>query len=103
MTIHREWQHGTTLGDSNGTCIGSGVTVSGDVVITGGGWAELIKHDYSNESSTDTTGNTAMLWVPLVAMWPIYHAGSNTTTLRLKFGVPPGARIRSHVLTVWED
>lgn len=102
MTIHREWGHTTTQGQDGGFAMSTGVGVSGNVALTGGGWAELVKQNNSNQNSTDTTGNTASSFAPLLASYPTYDPVGNITTLLCIFAVPPGVNARTHIMTVWE-
>jgi hypothetical protein len=101
MTIHREWQHSWAYPDAQGVAR-AGASVSGNVVLVAGGYAELILSDSSNENSTDTTGNTATDYFPIIGVWGQYESSTDLSHAVVAFKAQPYARIRAHIYLTWE-
>ena len=102
MTVDREWQHSVAI-----DTVGNGVAtdsyqITGDVVASGGGWAEPIDYNNDQASSTQTVpdsyGNARY---PLLAVYTTYDSGY--TYLHVAYAVPPGGRCRSHLFATWES
>lgn len=100
MTVSRVWEHSLTVTGANGVG-SSSVAVAGDHVLSGGGYAEAITYNNSNESSTETNGNSAYL--PLVASYGRYDSGNAQSVWMVHFLAPPNTRIRVHAFATWES
>lgn len=100
MTVNRQWQHTGTTTDSKGVAWVAGYAVSGDRHVSGGGYAEVVDSSNSNESSTETNGNSA--YCPMVGMYTEYDSGSGNTYLKVAFQASPNTRLRVHTFTTWE-
>jgi hypothetical protein len=105
MTVHREWVHALVLapfsvGSPPNVAWVQGSQVPGNVVVSGGGHAEYVNSDGSNESSTDTTGNTASL--PIAGIRTIYDAVGDYTSILVGFRCEVSTKVRAHVFTTWE-
>lgn len=99
MTVNRQWQHSLTVTGANG--IGSSsIAVSGDHVLSGGGYAEAVDSSNSNEGSTETNGNSAFL--PLVASYGRYDSGNSQSVWMVHFAAAPNTKIRIHAFATWE-
>lgn len=99
MTVHRDWQHSLTVANAAGVA-SSSIAVSGDLVLSGGGYAEAVDYQNSNESSTETNGNSAYL--PLVASYGRYDSGNAQSVWMVHFAAPPNTRVRIHAFATWE-
>lgn len=101
MTVHRQWQHNVAY-----DTVGNGVAtdsfeISGDVVVSGGGFAEPIDYSGTQSSSTATVPDgVAHQSYPLLAVYTTYVGGY--TYLHVAYGVPPGGKCRSHLFATWE-
>lgn len=101
MTTSRQWQHTLTVTDSKGVAWVSGAAVTGDKVVSGGGYAEPVNSSGSNESSTETNGNSA--FCELVGLYTEYDSGGGNTYLKVGFRAAPNTKIRVHTFTTWES
>lgn len=101
MTIHREWQHSTAYADATGVASAS-AAVAGNVIVTGGGYAEPVDYSNGNVSSTETNGASASARCPIVWIHSSYDGVGNTTYLNVGYATVPNAKVRAHVFVQWE-
>ena len=91
------WRHVSTPGSGDIVFISSSNSF-GTHAISGGGYAN--GHDGTNASSTDEGGNDVSAACPLVASFPSYDAGTDTTYWVVGFMAPPGCSLRAHVFAI---
>lgn len=101
MSVQRSWSHQTLIADPNGVAWG-GAGVSGNRVVSGGGYAEPIPCS-SEGTSTETDGSHASGQCPIVAISSHYDSLNDLTNLTVGYAAPPGARVRAHVFITWND
>ncbi len=101
MTIHSDWQHSWAYPDEHGVAPAA-ASVAGHHVLSGGGYAEAILSNGSNESSTESNGTSARAFYPIVAMFSYYDSVSDRTNFFVYFAANPYARVRAHININWE-
>jgi len=96
MAFQIYWRH-LNITDSGGE---GRVTVqsanpSGTHAVIGGGW---VGGDSSNSSLTGQDAG----FLPIIAQYPDYDSGTDTTVWSVVFGLPKYASVRAHVFAIVE-
>lgn len=91
------WRHYTGTANEEGIVWVSSANEAGTHAMSGGGFATA-----ATSSSTQTNGSAAGAsgLAPLVASYPEYDSGTDTSVWTLGFAAAPGSQLRTHVFAV---